>query len=243
MFAKRYLERQLRRNSADAVGLPTDLADLRQLADVRQLLVLTPELLLTPYALRKIYPTAGQSQAHRDEAASRASALASVDPDPQLRPLRAAPAIEASGFRLVRSAEYAGSVGRAIGAIIQQIADAGGQAVFLLRGEELSAVFDLVRTPRSGVLTTCLQLEGLKMRLLMLDDLPASGLSNVETVSSLTDELRAASGLLREDGGLMLSLPDGKAPLRLENFSDLPLLLERSRHLVRPLFWLPSKSA
>ena len=244
MFAKKYLEQQLRRTSAGQINLPTQLSELRQLASLRQLLILTPELLLTPYELRRTYPIAGQTDAHRSKVLAMAAYLANLDPDPLYKPLRAASSADATGYVLVVASEFSRAVGLAVGTVIQQISSAGGEAILLCRDQEILAVFDMYRSAKPDSAAVCLQLQGLGIRLLRLDDHSFDGLTQVETVSILADSQGADGGLLRLDERIILSVPGTElSSMTLDRFADLPIALERARRLVRPLFWLPNSTA
>lgn len=243
MLAKRYLEHKLQRIPADQVDLPRTLPELRRLAALRQLLFLSPELLVTPYSLRHVFPTAGQTEAHRTEALCLAAGLANTDPDPLLRPLRADQPSASAHMRLVRASECNATAGWAVDAIIQQIRLANGEAVLLLRGNELVAVFDLFRTLQPAVDTVCSQLTDLGITLLILSDGPLALLPNIAAAPLMTDALRADGGLLRLDETIMLTVSGVvTVTLRLERLTDLPIALQRARQLVRPLFWLPNSS-
>ena len=243
MLAKRYLEHKLQRIPADQIDLPRTLPELRRLAALRQLLFLSPELLVTPYSLRNVFPTAGQTKAHRTEALCLAAGLANTDPDPLFRPLRADQPSASAHMRLVRASECNATAGRAVDAIIQQIKLSNGEAVLLLRGNELVAVFDLFQTLQPAVDTVCSQLTDLGITLLILSDGPLALLPNIAVAPLMTDALRADGGLLRLDETIMLTVSGVvTVTLRLERLTDLPIALQRARQLVRPLFWLPNSS-
>lgn len=238
MLAQHYLDRRRRRFSADQITLPIALSDLQRLARLRLIVVVSPELLWTGYTLRQTYPTAGWSTVLRAEVVGRAAGVAGLQDDPLFEPFLNEDPLDAPDFSLVRAQEYTGTIGRAAQAIIQQIIDAAGQAILLLKQTELVAVFDLYRTLLPEVDAIRLELEGMGVQLLLLSNTEEQT-DPFQTVSKISDHPQLMYSKLELEKRIILSLP-GEVEVHLDRLADLPVALRKARLLLGPLVWYPT---